>query len=89
MTDNIKVLRLFYDGPDGRQTNQAQIPLTDAVGKTLSWIVCMIRECFLILIPTPAASAKRSYLLRNEKPIIFTLFKDDGSLTHRPGAFRE
>jgi hypothetical protein len=68
MMNNSRLLRLFYGGPDGGQTNQAQIHLTDAAGKTLSWIVFMIRECLLILIPTPAASAKCSYLLRNEIP---------------------
>ncbi|MBN1928619.1 MAG: hypothetical protein JW764_03670 [Chlorobiaceae bacterium] len=29
---------LFYGGPDGYQTNRAQIQLNDAQGKTLAWI---------------------------------------------------
>lgn len=29
---------LFYGGPDGYQTNRAQIQLSDAAGKTLAWI---------------------------------------------------
>ena len=29
---------LFYGGPDGYQTNRAQIQLSDAAGKTLAWL---------------------------------------------------
>ena len=29
---------LFYGGPDGYQTNRAQIQLSDATGKTLAWL---------------------------------------------------
>jgi hypothetical protein len=29
---------LFYGGPDGYQTNRAQIQLNDATGKTVAWI---------------------------------------------------
>ncbi len=29
---------LFYGGPDGYQTNRAQIQLSDAAGKSLAWI---------------------------------------------------
>jgi hypothetical protein len=29
---------LFYGGPEGYQTNRAQIQLSDAQGKTLAWV---------------------------------------------------
>ena len=29
---------LFYGGPDGYQTNRAQIQLSDGAGQTLAWI---------------------------------------------------
>lgn len=29
---------LFYGGPEGYQTNRAQIQLSDAAGKTLAWV---------------------------------------------------
>jgi len=29
---------LFYGGPDGYQTNRAQIQLSDAAGKAMAWV---------------------------------------------------
>jgi hypothetical protein len=38
MADVAAYSLLFYGGPDGYQTNRAQIQLSDADGQTLAWI---------------------------------------------------
>ena len=38
MADVASYSLLFYGGPDGYQTNRAQIQLSDANGQTLAWV---------------------------------------------------
>ncbi len=70
---------LFYGGPDGYQTNRAQIQLSDATGKTLAWLRFndpgMVFENDandggIIRMHLPSAMFQSIVdVLRNEKPI--------------------
>lgn len=70
---------LFYGGPDGYQTNRAQIQLSDAGGKTLAWIRFNDPGMFfepdandggIIKMHMPSAMFQSVLdVLRNEKPI--------------------
>jgi hypothetical protein len=70
---------LFYGGPDGYQTNRAQIQLSDASGKTLAWIrfndpgmafEADYESGGIIRMHLPSAMFKNVVdVLRNEKPI--------------------
>jgi len=70
---------LFYGGPDGYQTNRAQIQLNDAAGKTLAWIRFNDPGMFfeadsdtggIIRMHLPSAMFQSVLdVLRNEKPI--------------------
>lgn len=70
---------LVYGGPDGYQTNRAQIQLSDAAGKTLAWVRFndpgMIYEAdsdsggiIRMHLPTSMFQSVLD-LLRNESPI--------------------
>lgn len=70
---------LFYGGPDGYQTNRAQIQLSDAAGTTLAWIRFNDPGMFfeadandggIIKMHLPSAMFQSVLdVLRNEKPI--------------------
>ena len=70
---------LFYGGPDGYQTNRAQIQLSDASGQTLAWIRFNDPGMFfeadyesggIIRMHLPSAMFQSVLdVLRNEKPI--------------------
>ena len=70
---------LFYGGPDGYQTNRAQIQLNDTAGKTVAWIRFNDPGMFfeadsnaggIIKMHMPSAMfASVLDVLRNEKPI--------------------
>jgi hypothetical protein len=70
---------LFYGGPDGYQTNRAQIQLSDAAGKTLAWVRFNDPGMFfeadandggIIKMHLPSAVFQSVLdVLRNEKPI--------------------
>jgi hypothetical protein len=70
---------LFYGGPDGYQTNRAQIQLSDASGNTLAWIRFNDPGMFfepdsneggIIRMHLPSAMFQSVLdVLRNEEPI--------------------
>lgn len=70
---------LFYGGPDGYQTNRAQIQLSDAAGKTLAWLrfndpgmfyETDAEDAGIIRMHLPSAMFSAVLdVLRNEKPI--------------------
>jgi hypothetical protein len=70
---------LFYGGPDGYQTNRAQIQLSDAANKTLAWIrfndpgmsfESDANDGGIIKMHLPSAMFQSVLdVLRNEKPI--------------------
>jgi len=70
---------LFYGGPDGYQTNRAQIQLSDAQNKTLAWIRFNDPGMFfeadsdsggIIKMHMPSSMFQGVIdVLRNEKPI--------------------
>lgn len=70
---------LFYGGPDGYQTNRAQIQLSNATGKTLAWLRFNDPGMFyeadaidggIIKMHLPSAMFHSVLdVLRNEKPI--------------------
>ena len=69
----------FYGGPDGYQTNRAQIQLSDAAGKTLAWVRFNDPGMFfeadsdsggIIKMHMPSAMFQGVLdVLRNERPI--------------------
>lgn len=84
---------LFYGGPDGYQTNRAQIQLSDAGGKTLAWVRFNdpgmsfeadandggIIKC--TSLPPCFKASSMCYVTRN--PLISTLRKGVGSWGHQ------
>jgi hypothetical protein len=70
---------LVYGGPDGYQTNRAQIELSDAAGKTLAWLRFNDPGMFyeadyesggIIRMHLPSSMFQSVLdVLRNEKPI--------------------
>ncbi|ABM03544.1 hypothetical protein Ping_1761 [Psychromonas ingrahamii 37] len=70
---------LFYGGPDGYQTNRAQIQLNDAAGKTVAWVRFNDPGMFfeadsnsggIIKMHLPSSMFENVIdVLRNEKPI--------------------
>jgi hypothetical protein len=70
---------LFYGGPDGYQTNRAQIQLSNASGQTLAWVRFNDPGMFfeadyesggIIRMHLPSAIFQSVLdVLRNEKPI--------------------
>jgi len=81
---------LFYGGPDGYQTNRAQIQLNDAAGKTLAWIRFNDPGMFfeadsdtggIIRMHLPSAMFQSVLdVLRNEKPINVSFAQGRGFL---------
>ncbi|HSE36057.1 MAG TPA: hypothetical protein VLG74_02070 [Blastocatellia bacterium] len=81
---------LFYGGPDGYQTNRAQIQLSDASGQTLAWVRFNDPGMFfeadsnsggIIRMHLPSAMFQSVLdVLRNEKPIHIYFAQNRGFL---------
>ena len=82
---------LVYGGPDGYQTNRAQIQLSDASGKTLAWLRFNDPGMFyepdandggIIRMHLPSAMFQGVLdLLRNESPVIVYFAQNRGFLS--------
>jgi len=82
---------LFYGGPDGYQTNRAQIQLSDASGKALAWVrfndpgmffEADYNEGGIIRMHMPSAMFQNVLdVLRNEKPIYIYFASGRGFLS--------
>jgi hypothetical protein len=82
---------LFYGGPDGYQTNRAQIQLSGANGKTLAWIRFNdpgmtfendYQASGIIRMHLPSAMFQNVLdVLRNEKPVYIYFAQNRGFLS--------
>lgn len=82
---------LFYGGPDGYQTNRAQIQLSDAAGKTVAWLrfndpgmtfESDYHDNGIIRMHLPSAMFQNVLdVLRNEKPIYIYFAQNRGFLS--------
>jgi hypothetical protein len=82
---------LFYGGPDGYQTNRAQIQLSDAGGKTLAWVRFNdpgmtfendYQSDGIIRMHLPSAMFPNVLdVLRNEKPVYVRFTRNRGFLS--------
>lgn len=81
---------LFYGGPDGYQTNRAQIALYDAAGKSAAWLRFQdpgmtfendYQDSGIIRMHLPSAMFENVLdVLRNEKPIYVYFAQNRGFL---------
>ncbi len=82
---------LFYGGPNGYQTNRAQIQLSDASGKTLAWLrfndpgmsfESDYKSGDIIRMHLPSTMFHNVLdVLRNEKPLYIYFVQNRGFLT--------
>lgn len=81
---------LFYGGPEGYQTNRAQIQLSDATGQTLAWVRFNdpgmafendYESGGIIRMHLPSTMLENVLdVLRNEKPIYIYFAQNRGFL---------